>query len=397
MQTPTESSLTLRLERLEQEFARELAKARRASRPSLRRTAGAFVAGIVGAFMLMAAGFPDSFAVVRTKRLEIVDEQNRVLGLFTATGEGSQLDMWNMTGTNVARLTSSASGGDLSMWSSDGKPSLGAFVSEGGGRFEVYDEGGRTMGRLAASRTGGEMLLQTPLGKPGVIARSDERGGGIAACDTLGRPLAELSVSNGSGLALVADRNGRPVAKLTSSERGGAIEIDDVRGGDAFSAGADVGGGSFTLTSSEGTALLSAGAGQLGGGTLDVRNATGAPVVTASAGDQGSGRFSVATADGNRGVTMQASASGYTLSFLEMARRVLLLESNAGGGRMELTDPAGKAATVLGVDQSTKCGAIALRGSTGQEVGRVSADDKGNGALTVYNQSGTERKVFTVR
>lgn len=405
MSTSLTTSLLGRLDQLERELAQAQTCAQNALATARRRNSrgrlASFAAGFLGAVVLvgglLAAGLPDSFAVVRTKRLEIVDDQNRVLGLFAATADGSQLDVWNGTGANVARLSSASRGGDLSIWNAEGKAALGAFVGQEGGRFEVYDSGGRTMGRVSAARSGGELVLNTPVGKTGVIARSDDRGGGIAACDALGRPLAELSVTSNGGLLLVADQNGQAVGKVNSTERGGAISLFDGRGGAAFSAGADVGGGSFTLASADGKPIVTAAAGELGGGAFEVRNAGGAAVVSASAGDQGSGRFSVSTADGNRGVTMAATATGYSLSILEMARRVLLLEGNAGGGRIELTDPAGKAATVLGVDQSSKCGAIALRSANGQEVARLSADEKGNGNVTVYNQAGTERKALNVR
>ncbi len=392
-----DADLLSRVARLEAALDQATNAAQRARRSARRWSLGAIVGTALGAMALMAAGLPDSFAVVRTKRLEIVDDQNRVVGLMTVGSDGGQFDLWSTGGANVARIAATPKGGDFSMWNAAGRPAVGAFVGDAGGRFEVYDEGGRAMGRMNASRTGGELVLQTSLGKPGIIAKADDRGGGIAACDAVGRPLAELSSADGAGLVLVADQNARAVATLKSTERGGAIELTDSRGTAAFSAGADVGGGSFTVHSPEGRALLTGGASPSGGGSLEVRTVNGEPVVSASTGEGMTGRIIVSNPDGQRGIALQGTSGSYGIAILEATRRVLLLEGNSGGGRMEITDLGGRASVVAGIDAEAKSGTISLRDTAAKEIVRISADEKGNGRTAVYTRSGEDRKIYGVK
>ncbi|MDZ4755321.1 MAG: hypothetical protein SGJ11_12615 [Phycisphaerae bacterium] len=376
----------------------ELASTRRTAERAARRSRVlALLVAMMGMGLLFAAVAPESFAVVRTKRLEIVDEQDRVVGLFAANAKGGQLDLWSTGGMNSARLSSSAHGGDLSIWNLEGRPALGAFASDGGGRYEVYDVGGRMNGRLAASRGGGSFVLQNTIGKPGVLLNAEARGGGIAACDALGRPLVELSVTDRGGLALIADNNGRMVGALRTTERGGALELVDAAGVPAFAAGADIGGGSFTVTGADGRPTMTGGAGANGGGILHVLNSKSTTAISLGTGDEGAGRMAVCTPDGHPMILAQGGSDSGGIGIVFAGKRMLTLEGNSGGGRVEIADGAGKSAAALGVDLAAKSGALSLRNENSQEIARINADEKGCGLVTVSNKSGTERRTLSIK
>ncbi len=373
----------------------ELATVRRSAR-RLRIGLGLVAAGIVGT-LLAAAAAPDAFDVIRARRLEIVDTHNKVVGVLTAGNEGGQLDLWNAGGANSARLGATARGGDLSLWGANGNAAIGTYATDGGGRLEFYDGGGLVQGRLTATRDGGTLALLSSLSKPGVIATATDHGGAISACDALGRPLAEMAIADGAGSVRLADKTTHLIASLHGTPRGGAIELADSEGKNAFTAGADIGGGSLAVLSTKGSPVLTAGATPEGGGSLEVRNPAGKAVVRAFSGDDDTGRWVLAAADGSPSVGAQAAASGGIFAILLSNRRVITLEANQGGGRLELTDSAGQASTAIGVDTDSHCGVVSLRNERGQELVRATADEKGSGSIAVYNRDGKDRKAFSAK
>jgi hypothetical protein len=387
----THDPITRRLEALEG----ELAALRRTTR---RMRLSLFTAIAVGAGFALTAAGPRATPVaevVRAKRLEILDDRDRVIALLAAGAEGGQLDLWNAAGVNAARLAGGAAGGDLSIWNASGRSAAGLFATDGGGRVEVYDHVGAVNGRLAATRDGGTFTLFNGQNKPGVLAAATDRGGGISACDSLGRPLAELAIVDGAGQVHLSNRTATTSALLFSTPRGGAIELSDPSGRKAFAAGADVGGGSMSLFAPSGTEIVAVNATATGGGSVDVRNAAGRSVARSFAGEDESGRWVVSSPDGNPAVGAQGGVNGGIVAILASGRRMVQLDASAAGGRIETTDAAGLAGLTFGIDAGTKGGAVSLRNDRGQEVLRLASDEKGSGSMAVTSRTGTERRVYS--
>lgn len=390
-------AISERLARLELDFARETARLRRSAR---RLKAALSIVLVSSTLVVLSAAGPvgnQASQVLRTKRIEIVDDVNRVVAALAVGDAGGQLDLWNADGTNAARLTGSQRGGDLALWGPNGRAAAGLFAVDGGGRLELYDPSGSLNGRLTASREGGAFSLLNGLGKPGVIAAATERGGGVSACDSLGRPLAELAIIEGAGQVHLFDRNATSTALLYSTPRGGALELSDSTGKKSLSAGADVGGGSLAVFSPIGTEIVAIAGTANGGGSIDVRNAAGKTVVRSFVGEDEAGRWGVGTPEGQPAIGAQGSAAGGTLALLTGGRRVIQLDANSVGGRIEAADPSGQTGVVMGIDASLTSGALSLRNERGQEVLRLSSDDKGSGILSVFSRTGTERRVYSVK
>jgi hypothetical protein len=380
-----------RLEALE----RELASLHRTTR---RMRLSLVTAIAIGAGFALAAAAPYAAPVadvVRAKRLEIVDDRDRVIALLGAGAEGGQLDLWNAAGVNAARLAGGAAGGDLSLWNASGRSAAGLFASDGGGRVEVYDPVGAVNGRLAASRDGGVFTLLNGQSKPGVLAAATDRGGGISACDSLGRPLAELAIVDGAGQVHLSDRTATTTALIGSAQRGGMIELADAEGRKAFAAGADVGGGSMSVFAPSGTEIVAINATANGGGSVDVRNAAGRSIARSFTGEDESGRWVVSSPDGSPAVGAQGGVNGGIFAILASGRRMVQIDASAAGGRIETTDASGLAGLTFGIDAGTKGGAMSLRNDRGQEVLRLSNDERGSGAMTVTSRTGTERRVYS--
>ncbi|MDZ4831565.1 MAG: hypothetical protein SGJ09_15370 [Phycisphaerae bacterium] len=397
--------LVARIERLERELAsREAVLCGRASgfqplrrsRIGLLAAFGGGVAVTVGTLLAAAAPGPAS-DVVRARRVEIVNGAGKVVALLSAGATGGQFDLWNAEGVNAARIASTEKGGDLSIWNGRGTPAIGVFSGESGGRFEAYDGAGKTNARLASTADGGALDMFGRSGKSSVTARATDAGGSLAACDLLGRPVAELTATTEGGSLALSERDGTRVASLATGPRGGELRLTDSAGAIALSAGADAGGGSITTYAGDKKPTVTIGPGASGGGNLSVRNAAGKSIVEATAGDDSAGRLVTCASDGQPSVVAQGSPTGGLLGLLLGGKKILLLEANIGGGRLEIADANGVSAAAIGVDPTTKAGVLSLRTGKGQESVRIGADENGLGTLTVYNRAGTERKSFSAK
>jgi hypothetical protein len=220
----------------------------------------------------------------------------------------------------------------------------------------------------------------------------------MAACDAFGRPVANLIATDNGGALAIEQRDGTRVASIGNGARGGVLRLSDSAGALALSAGADAGGGSMTAYSSDKKPLFTFGPASVGGGELSLRNRAGLPIVVAtSASEGGGGQLVTLNAKGDPVVVAQGGDEGGAFGLLLGGKRLLFMESNAGGGRIELGDAQGVSAAALGIDPTSKTGVLSVRGDKGQEAARLGSDDKGVGTLTVYNKTGTERKSFPAK
>ena len=67
---------------------------------------------VLGAGGIAATAFRPVADVVRTHRLEIVDDSNRIVMLASAAKHGGRIDLWDDAGINAARLGGNGTGGE---------------------------------------------------------------------------------------------------------------------------------------------------------------------------------------------------------------------------------------------------------------------------------------------
>ncbi len=110
----TTETITRRLDRLEAELRRSQRRAGRYRDLCIALAA----AGVVAA--LLAAARQDVADLLRIKRLEVVDNEGRLVLAASAGANGGQLDLWSPAGTNVLRASANEHGGDLAIWNNGG-------------------------------------------------------------------------------------------------------------------------------------------------------------------------------------------------------------------------------------------------------------------------------------
>ena len=97
--------------------------------------------------------------VLRAKRLEIVDDANRVVLLATVSDTGGRLDFWDAEGRNCVRVGANTTGGDLALWNTNGDQVFAAFASGRTGKLEVNGPSGAPSTILTSDANGGVLKI----------------------------------------------------------------------------------------------------------------------------------------------------------------------------------------------------------------------------------------------
>lgn len=387
----TDRSIDARLTRIEA----DLEAARRDAR---RWRRGTFVTlGLLGT-ALLAAAMQDSpiVEVIRTRRIEVVGADDKVMLLAHAGETGGQLDVWSKTGSNTVRLGSTADGGDLALWNAAGKPVAGLFATGIGGRIEIGDADGTPLATFARGADGGAMVLHGA-GQQASSLRAE--AGNAGAVISMTRPDGEVGMLTGvaQGAAVLSMRNaaGKEVLYAgAAADQSGFMRLADAEGDETVSLVSTT-GGSLMLKDGAGAmsaSLTTRGAGK--GAAFEILNGTGAPALALDSGEDGAGRLMVGTATGVPAFMAEAKGQAGTLSLYSQERRVAAIGAGRSGGLLNLLDLAGRPIVVAGAASDGDGGAVSVRNSTGAQIGRLGVDAAGGGELAVYNASATMKKLI---
>ncbi|MDE0890488.1 MAG: hypothetical protein OSA40_13670, partial [Phycisphaerales bacterium] len=198
--------LDARLDQLTRDLATERKRRRRLEKGVLALALVAIGAGTIAASSLQTAS-----EVVRTKRLEIVDENGRIVALASAAKHGGRIDLWDDAGTNSARLGGNGTGGDLALWNRAGEQVVAAYADGTAGRLEVNTKGGAVGVAISADDRGGLLTVSDGNGESAAEIRCGTDGGEFAAV-TAGQDTALLAARNDGGRLTLLDADGRESA-----------------------------------------------------------------------------------------------------------------------------------------------------------------------------------------
>ena len=123
MTTPTNTDrIEARLQELESNLA--------STRQSLRRTRRWLGMTGLGGVVLMVAAAADLAVidVIRTKRMEILDNSGNVVLAASSDADGGRLDIWTPKGCNVLRASANENGGDMAIWNCQGRSIAGLIA-----------------------------------------------------------------------------------------------------------------------------------------------------------------------------------------------------------------------------------------------------------------------------
>jgi len=347
-------SIEERLNRIEQSLDASERRARRWRLAALT-LAGIGVTAIGGAFAAAPAILESISAdVVRTKRLEIVRGDGKVVLLASESDGGGQLDLWSGAGANTARLSSPATGGDMVLFNDKGQMVVGAYAAKEGGRVEAFHADGSLGLRAGVGDGGAAVSINGPMGKEAVYLGNDRSGAGsLRIADKSGQSAATIVVGAGGGVVETSSRDGTPAALIGAAASGRS-------------------------------------------GVIQVSGQGAKPVYEVDVRDDGAARVLLGTTAGTTNLVLEAGVqdSGL-LSCFTGGRRVLAVGAGQYGGQINLFGADGVAALVMGPVADGQGGAVSVRGADGKQVVRCGVDGQGAGEVAVYSSNGQKKRVLS--
>jgi hypothetical protein len=390
--------LDARLDQLSRDLATERRRRRRLEKGVLALALIAISAGTIAATSLQTAS-----EVVRTKRLEIVDENGRIVALAAAAKHGGRIDLWDDAGTNSARLGGNGTGGDLALWNRAGEQVVAAYADGTAGRLEVNTKGGAVGVAISADDRGGLLTVSDGNGESAAEVRCGTDGGEFAAI-TAGQDTALLAARNDGGRLTLLDANGRESAKLMGTGRldllrdrqvqtslvatqsGGGLRLSAPSGQVRITADASLSGGLVQTHDLNDVPVVAIGSGE-GGSGIRVRNSDAVSVAAIGVDGNGHGAIEVSSLSGDRCGSLVVGESGGKL-FLGNNEGKPFIEAggDSDGGLMQVYDRNMKvAATIQGLGEG---GRIAVGIASKGIGGSIEARGDGPAALSIFGPGG---------
>jgi len=372
----TDAPTAIDLETRVTELERSLGEARRAA-VTARRTTVVLGGALLLAATIAAVGPQRVLDVVQATRLEILDQEGRVVASLTSGERGGQLDLWDDAGRNILRASANRHGADLALWSADGSDVAALYATADGGRLTMHGTDGTTVARLDANRDGGHLRL----------------------ADDTGAIAATIGIDREGGMVGLGASGGDATVALRGNATGGSLTLGDESGG-SIMAVADAQHAVFRIAADDASAGLSASSGAAmmnadltGGNGVRVRaTPTTGPVVQLGHGSgpivelsgvDGTGRLDLTGHDGrrtsiasSRGLMMTGSGGGAVASLL----------NDEGRGRLVLHDAEGRPAAGIDAGSSSRPGAIHLD-HAGERLFAIASTPTG-GLLNIMNRHG---------
>ncbi|MDG2292614.1 MAG: hypothetical protein P8L37_08130, partial [Phycisphaerales bacterium] len=195
----TSPTVIERLEALESRLARRDAQLRRH-----RMLTGGLLA-VIGIGIMAAADYT-RFQHIQMSKLEIVDDQGKVVIGLSANATGGQLDVWNTASRNVIRLSANEQGGDFALWNNAGESVVGAWASPEGGVMATWNAEGKRATRLDSAQGRGRFSLHAGTTERAVELLATEHGGAMSTYYDTGKPSLQMQPrASGMSLAFAAE------------------------------------------------------------------------------------------------------------------------------------------------------------------------------------------------
>jgi hypothetical protein len=196
-----------------------------------------FVCGVlVGASTLVvglalgAAAAPgqDATKVVKTQRLEIVDEIGTALVVIGSQSDGGSVSVRDRFGKELATLGATESGGLVKLLNrGSGQKSFVATATNAGGRMQMYSASGSRIFDAASTRNGGLIQVGNARGGPAAVLSCTEAGRGkFSILGTSATPLVLLTATDADeGQIYTLDGQKRPLIALATTPEGPTLRM----------------------------------------------------------------------------------------------------------------------------------------------------------------------------
>lgn len=314
--------------------------------------------------------------VIRARRFEVVDQNDKIVLLAGIGQNGGQIDVWSNGGTNVLRFGANNDGGDLAIWNNAGSGVASLYASSQGGRIEALMPDGSGSAVLHAEMSGPGLAIIDGQGHPRIVAAMAGTSTGINIRSAAGEELAAMGAVDGEGGILrVAQNNGTLAAQMVAFQSGGSVGCANRNGSR-----------SAVLESAQNDT----------GGVMKLFGQEGNEALSAVAQSESGARFSLFGSQQQAVTVLEAGMNGMgMISFLQGTTRVAGLGASTNGGLLNLAKTDGKAVIVAGAASDADGGAISVRSGSGSQLVRVGVDRIGAGEVAVYDGPGTRKRVLS--
>ncbi len=372
--TTTNETISQRIDELESRLT-ELKSAHQRAR-SWKTTAilaGIAVVALTGIAATQSARTPD---VIRARRFEVVDQNDKVVLLAGIGQSGGQIDVWANNGTNVLRLGSNNDGGDLAIWNTAGVGVASLYATAQGSRVEAVMPDGSGSAVLRAEGSGPALVVADGQNRPRIVATMSGPSTGISVRSAESHELVAMGASDGSGgIVRVSQNDGTIAAQVIALPTGGSVGCANRAGSRA--------------------AVLESTSEQ-SGGTMSLFAPDGGDGITAVAQTESGARVTLFGSQHQPLAVLEAGlGDSAIIAFLQGGFRVAGLGSSTTGGLLNLAKPDGKAVIVAGAASDADGGAISVRSGSGSQLVRVGVDRLGAGEVAVYDGPGTRKRVLS--
>ena len=391
-------TLARRIDHLRRELDLE-----RRRRGRLERVAAIACILLVGGGGIAASAFRPVADVVRTRRLEIVDESNRIVMLASAAKHGGRIDLWDDAGINSARLGGNGTGGDLALWNRDGRQVMAAYADGSAGRLEVNGRGGGIGVALAADARGGTIVVANGNAETAGEIRCGPDGGEFVAIFD-GRDAGVLSARRDGGRIVLQDGDGREStrmlgtgrldlirdrqtqASLVATSNGGGLRLSTVDGNVRLTADAAETGGLLQAHDRDDVPVIAMGSG-LGGSGIRVRNGDAVTVAAIGVDADGKGAVEISDEDGDRCGALVVTGTGGSLVLAnEEGEPHVEIGGDVDGGLVRVYDR--RQQVVASMEGLGEGGRIAVGIESKSIGGSLEARNDGPAILSIFGPSG---------
>ncbi len=370
----SDAATTHRIEQLESRVMELITMEHRARKWKTIAVVSSLAATVlVGVAATQSARTPD---VIRARRFEVVDQNEKIVLLAGIGQAGGQIDVWSNTGANVMRFGSNRDGGDLAIWNNASQGVASIYATEAGSSVEVRMKDGSGSASLRADATAPSMVIADSTDRPRVVASLGGDATGVTISNPDGKIIAAVGDTNGSGgIMSVSQEDGMIAARMMALPDGGSIGCAN-RGGSR-------------------AAVLESGSAQ-SGGSLALFGPDGGEAITATARTESGARFMLYGSKHQPLAIMEGGTNDSAIiAFLQGGLRVAGLGSSATGGLLNLSKSDGTAVLVAGSASDADGGAISVRSGAGSQLVRIGVDRVGAGEVAVYDGTGLRKRVLS--
>lgn len=241
-----------------------------------RQAALGLGAALAATFILAATALNSD--TLKARRLEIVDEADKVVMVADTTEGAGRLSIWSSTGSNIARLGANDHGGDFIMWNAQGRVVGSLYATADGARIEANSADGLRSAAMDAATDLAQIALTDADNKPVVRAATDAAGGVLQVMGSAGQPAASLGARATGGFVVVQNNAGSEVGSILVRDDGAGrfVLADAKQPAVLLETGADGGGALQLLHSSR---VIAGIGGTSAGGLMNLMGPEGRPVV----------------------------------------------------------------------------------------------------------------------